>query len=67
MNLLRENNMFSLDNFLQFRRPFDLQREARPIIRIVLLDIEGTTTPITFVKDTLFPYARYPLPAIRWF
>jgi methylthioribulose 1-phosphate dehydratase/enolase-phosphatase E1 len=25
--------------------------------RVVLLDIEGTTTPITFVKDTLFPYA----------
>ena len=24
----------------------------------VLLDIEGTTTPITFVKDVLFPYAR---------
>lgn len=23
----------------------------------VLLDIEGTTTPITFVKDVLFPYA----------
>ncbi len=27
-------------------------------IRIVLLDIEGTTTPITFVHDVLFPYAR---------
>jgi 2,3-diketo-5-methylthio-1-phosphopentane phosphatase len=27
-------------------------------IRVVLLDIEGTTTPITFVHDTLFPYAR---------
>ena len=24
----------------------------------MLLDIEGTTTPITFVSDTLFPYAR---------
>lgn len=24
----------------------------------VLLDIEGTTTPITFVKDVLFPFAR---------
>lgn len=24
----------------------------------VLLDIEGTTTPITFVKDVLFPYIR---------
>jgi enolase-phosphatase E1 len=27
-------------------------------IRAVLLDIEGTTTPIAFVTDTLFPYAR---------
>ena len=26
--------------------------------RAVLLDIEGTTTPISFVTDTLFPYAR---------
>lgn len=25
---------------------------------VVLLDIEGTTTPISFVKDVLFPYAR---------
>ena len=25
---------------------------------MLLLDIEGTTTPITFVTDTLFPYAR---------
>jgi len=24
----------------------------------LLLDIEGTTTPIAFVTDTLFPYAR---------
>jgi enolase-phosphatase E1 len=27
-------------------------------IGVVLLDIEGTTTPITFVHDVLFPYAR---------
>jgi enolase-phosphatase E1 len=27
-------------------------------VRVVLLDIEGTTTPITFVTDVLFPYAR---------
>jgi enolase-phosphatase E1 len=27
-------------------------------VRAVLLDIEGTTTPITFVTDVLFPYAR---------
>jgi enolase-phosphatase E1 len=24
--------------------------------RVILTDIEGTTTPITFVKETLFPY-----------
>lgn len=27
-------------------------------IRVVLLDIEGTTTPIAFVHQVLFPYAR---------
>lgn len=27
-------------------------------IQVVLLDIEGTTTPVRFVYDTLFPYAR---------
>jgi enolase-phosphatase E1 len=27
-------------------------------IRLVLLDIEGTTTPIAFVHDVLFPFAR---------
>ena len=26
------------------------------IIQAVLLDIEGTTTPISFVAETLFPY-----------
>ena len=26
--------------------------------RVILLDIEGTTTPISFVFDVLFPYAR---------
>lgn len=28
------------------------------MIRAVLTDIEGTTTPISFVHDLLFPYAR---------
>jgi 2,3-diketo-5-methylthio-1-phosphopentane phosphatase len=28
-------------------------------IRAVLLDIEGTTTPIAFVTEVLFPYARH--------
>jgi enolase-phosphatase E1 len=27
-------------------------------IRGLLLDVEGTTTPVSFVYDTLFPYAR---------
>ena len=27
-------------------------------VRVVLLDIEGTTTPIDFVHNVLFPYAR---------
>ena len=29
-----------------------------PAIRAVLTDIEGTTTPIAFVHDVLFPFAR---------
>ncbi len=31
-------------------------RVAKP--RVVLTDIEGTTTPISFVKEILFPFAR---------
>ncbi|CAN0529966.1 unnamed protein product, partial [Ectocarpus sp. 12 AP-2014] len=27
-------------------------------VKVLMLDIEGTTTPITFVKQTLFPYAQ---------
>lgn len=34
-----------------------------PAPRAVLTDIEGTTSSIAFVKDTLFPYARRALPA----
>ncbi|RNF86449.1 acireductone synthase [Montanilutibacter psychrotolerans] len=30
--------------------------------RIILTDIEGTTSSISFVKDVLFPYARRALP-----
>lgn len=30
-------------------------------IRVLLLDIEGTTTPITFVADKLFPYSKEKL------
>ncbi len=29
----------------------------------ILTDIEGTTTPIAFVRDELFPYARAGLPS----
>lgn len=32
-------------------------------VRVLLLDIEGTTTPLSFVADTLFPYARTHLSA----
>jgi enolase-phosphatase E1 len=28
------------------------------VTRAILLDVEGTTTPIAFVRDVLFPYAR---------
>jgi enolase-phosphatase E1 len=30
--------------------------------KAILLDIEGTTTPISFVHETLFPYARARIP-----
>jgi enolase-phosphatase E1 len=42
---------------------------SRPAFRVVLLDIEGTITPISFVYDVLFPYARRELAAFlaqRW-
>jgi enolase-phosphatase E1 len=32
-------------------------------VRAIILDIEGTTTPIAFVTETLFPYARRHLHA----
>jgi enolase-phosphatase E1 len=35
--------------------------EDDPTIRIVLLDIEGTTSSISFVSDVLFPYVRKEL------
>lgn len=31
-------------------------------MKAILLDIEGTTTPISFVHETLFPYARARVP-----
>ncbi|CAM8888155.1 unnamed protein product [Rhodiola kirilowii] len=33
-------------------------RKAQQTPHCIVLDIEGTTTPISFVSDTLFPYAR---------
>ncbi|XP_050218822.1 probable bifunctional methylthioribulose-1-phosphate dehydratase/enolase-phosphatase E1 [Mercurialis annua] len=36
----------------------DSNYEMEPLPRCIVLDIEGTTTPITFVADVLFPYAR---------
>src|SRR5438552_12354196 len=33
-----------------------------PVARGILLDIEGTTTPISFVYDVLFPFARSRVP-----
>jgi enolase-phosphatase E1 len=36
-------------------------RERR--IQAILLDIEGTTTPVTFVTEVLFPFARKALPS----
>jgi enolase-phosphatase E1 len=33
------------------------------MIRAILTDIEGTTSSIAFVAETLFPYARAALPA----
>ncbi|CUW48015.1 Enolase-phosphatase E1 [Novacetimonas hansenii] len=32
--------------------------------RVALLDIEGTTIPVSFVHDVLFPYARQALPGL---
>ncbi|KAI0180284.1 enolase-phosphatase E1 [Hypoxylon sp. FL1284] len=36
---------------------------ASTSVKVVLLDIEGTVCPISFVKDALFPYALKALPA----
>ena len=33
-----------------------------PMTTLILTDIEGTTSSISFVKDVLFPYARRALP-----
>ena len=38
--------------------------DLRPGPAAIVLDIEGTTTPIAFVHDALFPFARERLPAL---
>ena len=35
-----------------------MTRPQRQAVRYLLLDVEGTTTPIAFVHEVLFPYAR---------
>ncbi|HEV7499735.1 MAG TPA: acireductone synthase [Vicinamibacteria bacterium] len=35
-----------------------------PGVRVVLLDVEGTTTSVSFVYDVLFPYARAHLAEV---
>ncbi|KAL8195485.1 hypothetical protein R6Q57_025888 [Mikania cordata] len=39
-------------------RALAIKNETGTTPRCVVLDIEGTTTPISFVTDVLFPYAR---------
>ncbi|KAL5719494.1 hypothetical protein ACHQM5_012261 [Ranunculus cassubicifolius] len=41
------------------KKSFDTDRDINCISqRCIVLDIEGTTTPISFVTEVLFPYAR---------
>ncbi|KAJ2905600.1 acireductone synthase-like protein [Zalerion maritima] len=43
--------------------------DAMAAVKVLLLDIEGTVCPISFVKDVLFPYALQALPntlATQW-
>ncbi len=45
------------------RRMARPQRKEFRVAKVILTDIEGTTSSIRFVKDVLFPYARERLPA----
>jgi enolase-phosphatase E1 len=38
------------------------QRPFRLLTPVILIDIEGTTSSIAFVKEVLFPYARREMP-----
>ena len=42
----------------------NVTQTPQPPVRAVLLDIEGTTLPVSFVHDILFPYARKALPQL---
>lgn len=57
-------NAFSTDNNT---KDLALSKTSIPLLprdaRVLLLDIEGTTTSISFVKDVLFPYALKKLPS----
>lgn len=44
------------------RQPEETDLTVTHAVEAVLLDIEGTVTPISLVRDTLFPYARTRLP-----
>lgn len=44
-------------NICKKRLREDTNADVAPRFKWLLFDIEGTTTPITFVKDTLFPIA----------
>ena len=50
------------DNWTTKRRRVDEDGGA-PLPKVVILDIEGTTTPLAFVQEVLFPYARQNLEA----
>ena len=43
---------------MRFQRRAPLRRDMIDQVKAILLDIEGTTTPIAFVHDVLFSYAR---------
>jgi enolase-phosphatase E1 len=49
-----------------FRPKVDRRSALSPVaaadVRVVLLDVEGTTTPVAFVYEELFPFARRRLP-----
>ncbi|KAK7887757.1 enolase-phosphatase E1 [Exophiala xenobiotica] len=46
------------------KEPSQKPRQPLKDVKLILLDIEGTICPITFVKETLFPYALKALPDV---